>query len=259
MATSRNIDDAVRELCLGLPEAAEARSHGSTEYRVGKRSFASFAVNHHGDGRIALWLNMPAGAQQLYVAAEPRYFFVPPYVGPRGWLGVELDKGLSWRRIGALVREAYAHTAPRPLLARMPPPADIVPPTETVDPEVFDPLSPAWVQEFLDQLRTRCLRLPEVTEISQFGNPAWRAGSKTFCSVHRRGGRLTLYVWVGAERQGLLTLDLRFHVPAYIGNNGWIGLDAEDGVRWEEVETLLLDSYRHFALKRMLRRLEAGE
>jgi hypothetical protein len=251
----KNISDAVRELCLGLPGAAEVSSHGSPEFRVGKRTFASYSVNHHGDGRIALWLNMPPGAQQLYVEAEPERFFVPPYVGPRGWLGVELDRGLDWGRVGALVREAYARVAPPDLLDRLGPPSDIEPPTDTLDPEDFDPLSAPRVQEILAGLRERCLRLPEVTETSQFGNPAWRAGKKTFCTVHRYHRRLELQFWVGADRQSQLTLDERYRIPPYIGHNGWISLDAEDGVIWLEVESLLRTSYQHFALKRMLKAL----
>lgn len=251
----KTISDAVRELCLGLPEAGEVRSHGSPDFRVGKRTFATYVVNHHGDGRIALWLNMPPGAQQLYVEAEPASFFVPPYVGPRGWLGVHLDRGLDWGRIGALVREAYVQAAPAELAADMGPPVDIEPPTETMDPEEFDPLSAPRAREIIAGLRSRCQRLPEVTEITQFGNPAWRAGKKTFCTAHRYGGRLDLQFWVGPERQSQLTMDERYRIPAYIGHNGWISLDAEDGVVWAEVEALLDVSYRHFALKRMLKAL----
>jgi predicted DNA-binding protein (MmcQ/YjbR family) len=252
----KNISDAVRELCLGLPDAQEVRSHGSPEFRVGRKTFATFAVNHHGDGRIALWLNMPPGAQHLYVDGEPEYFFVPPYVGPRGWLGVELDRGLDWGRIGALVREAYAQVAPADLHERMGAPVDIEPPSETLDPEAFDPLSAPRAQEIVAGLRERCLRLPEVTESRQFGNPSWRAGRKTFCTVHRYAGRLELQFWVGPERQSQLTMDERYRIPPYIGHNGWISLDAEDGVVWDEVESLIDLSYRHFALQRMLKALE---
>ena len=63
-----------------------------------------YTINHHGDGRISLWLNSPPGAQEIHVRGEPKHFFVPPYVGPRGWLGVHLNKGLSWKRIAVLVR-----------------------------------------------------------------------------------------------------------------------------------------------------------
>ena len=255
----KSISDAVREICLSLPEAREVVSHGFPEFRVGKRAFATYAVNHHGDGRIALWLNMPPGAQAHYVGAEPDRCFVPPYVGPRGWLGVELDRGMDWGRISALVREAYAQVAAKDQLARLGEPADIAPPTETVDPEEFDPLSAPRVQELLAGLRARCLALPEVTETTQFGNPCWRAGKKTFCSVSRYDRRLALHVWVGPERQSQLTMDERYTIPAYLGHNGWISLDAEDGVMWPEVEALLRTSYEHFALKRMLEALEADE
>jgi hypothetical protein len=254
---ARNITDAVRDICLRLPEAHEVRSHGMPDFRVGKRTFASYAVNHHGDGRIALWLNMPAGAQQMYVEAEPRACFVPPYVGPRGWLGVSLDQDLDWGRIDSLVREAYANAAPDDLVDCLPPPAEVEPPTETLDPETFDPLCAPRAQEIVAGLRERCLALPEVVEAAQFGTPAWKAGKKTFCTVHRYTGRLGIQVWVGAERQAHLTLDERFRVPAYMGHNGWIELDAEDGVIWSEIDALLLESYRHFALKRMLKALEA--
>lgn len=257
MAKTRTISEVVRELCLGLPEAREVRSHGSPDFRVGKRTFASYSVNHHGDGRIALWLNMPPGAQQLYVEVEPEHFFVPPYVGPRGWLGVQLDRGLDWGRIGSLVREAYAFSAPPQLIAQMGPPADVEPPNATVDPEEFDPLSAPRTQEIIAGVRERCLRLPEVTETTQFGNPSWQAGKKTFCTAHRYHRRLELQFWVGPDQQSRLTMDQRYRIPSYIGHNGWISLDAEDGVVWPEVEALLEQSYRHFALKRMLKALEA--
>lgn len=256
--TGKTISDAVREICLELPEAVEVVSHGSPDFRVGKRTFATYVVNHHGDGRIALWLNMPPGAQRLYVDAEPDVFFVPPYVGPKGWLGVELDRGLDWSRVGALVREAYAQAAPEALAAQVVA-KDIVPPTERIDPEEFDPLSPPRVQEILGGLRERCMRLPEVSQTQQFGNPAWRAGKKTFCTASRYHRRLQLHFWVGAGEQSTLTMDERFSIPAYLGHNGWIALDAEDGVMWEEVESLLLTSYRHFALKRMLKALADRE
>lgn len=104
---AKDINQAVREVCLSLPETEEYLSHGSPNFRVLKgKTFATYVVNHHGDGRIALWLNAPEGAQAHYVGAEPRHFFVPPYVGPSGWLGVNLDTGVSWKRIAALVREA---------------------------------------------------------------------------------------------------------------------------------------------------------
>jgi predicted DNA-binding protein (MmcQ/YjbR family) len=252
----RDIGDVIRDICLRLPEAWEKTSHGMAEYRVGKRSFATFAVNHHGDGRIALWLSAPQDAQQHHVGRDPERYFVPPYVGVRGWIGVHLDRGLGWADVDARVREAYLQKASPALADRLGPPEPVAPPDTPMDPERVDPLANPRIQEIVGQLRRVCLTLPEVTETTQFGQPAWKAGKKTFAVAHRYRGRLELQFWVGAEAQTRLTLDERYRIPDYIGHNGWISLDAEDGAMTGELEQLALDSYRHFALKRMRKALD---
>jgi predicted DNA-binding protein (MmcQ/YjbR family) len=254
---AKDIAAAVREICLWFPEAAEVKSHGSPDFRVRGKTFATFVVNHHGDGRLALWLAAPPGAQQLYTEGEPAHYFVPPYVGPRGWLGVQLNRGLEWDSIAQRVREAYLAVAPKQLAAGLPPQPKVAPPTKTIDPEVFDPMQSKRAKAVLGPLRKYCLTLPETTEATTFGNPTWRAGNKTFASAHRYSSRLKLMFWVGADRQAMLTYEPRYQIPAYMGHNGWIELDVEDSIDWSEVEALALDSYRHFALKRMLKRLDA--
>jgi len=88
------LQKSISRLCLAFPETEEFTSHGMPNYRVrGGKVFAMYAVDHHGDGRVALWLNTPDGMQDAYVREEPKHFFVPPYVGPGGWLGLRLDKG----------------------------------------------------------------------------------------------------------------------------------------------------------------------
>lgn len=252
----KNIKEAVREVCLGLPEAEERAGHGMPDYRVGGKVFAMLAVNHHGDGRIALWVHAPPGAQHLHVEGEPAYYFVPPYVGPRGWLGVHLDQGNDWYAIAARVREAYVNVAPKGFTEQLGDPIDIEPPTETVDPEEFDPLTAPHARQKLDTLRTFVATLPETSEGKQFGTPAFKAGKKTFLTVFRHGGRMRLEFWVGPELQATLTDDPRFVIPRYIGHRGWIDLDVEDSIDWDgEVRELALGSYRHFALKRMLKAL----
>jgi predicted DNA-binding protein (MmcQ/YjbR family) len=253
---AKDIAAAVREICLSFPESTEAISHGSPDYRVRGKTFASHVVNHHGDGRIALWLAAPPGAQQRYVESEPDCFFVPPYVGPRGWLGVHLNKGLDWKRVAHHVREAYLVVAPKKLAADLGPAIVIKPPTKTIDPEKFDPLSSKRAKQILGPLRKLCLSFPEASEASTFGTPVWRAGKKTFCGVHRYGGRLKLQFWAGPDRQAMLTFEKRYQIPAYMGHNGWIELDVEDDVDWDEVRELVNVSYRHFALKRMLNELD---
>jgi hypothetical protein len=87
---------AVRKLCLSLPETSERPSHGAPTFFVrGKRAFLMVLTNHHGDGRFAIWCAAPDGMQAMLVEADPDRFFVPPYVGHRGWLGMRLDRGLD--------------------------------------------------------------------------------------------------------------------------------------------------------------------
>src|SRR5947209_7853148 len=69
--------------------------------------------NHHSDGRLALWCNAPPGAQDLLVRKDPGSYFVPPYVGTRGWVGVRLDRGLDWDEITDVIEDAYHASAPR--------------------------------------------------------------------------------------------------------------------------------------------------
>jgi hypothetical protein len=181
---ARGINEAVREVCLSFPEAEEVVSHGSPNFRVRGKTFASYVVNHHGDGRVALWLNAPAGSQDHYAKSEPRHFFVPPYVGPRGWLGVHLDKGLSWQRVAALVRQAYEKVAPPALADSIGETVKVKSPPATLAADEVDPLKSRQAQAILKRLRQMYLSWPEVSEDLQFGSPVWRAGKKTFAWVH---------------------------------------------------------------------------
>ena len=156
----KNISQAVREICLSLPATAEVTSHGSPDFRVEGKTFATYMINHHGDGHLALWLRMPTGSQEYYTQSDPERFYVPPYVGPKGWLGVDLDKGLSWNTIAELVQTAYAEVAPKALALDLPPPIRIDPPTETIDPEEFDPFVASKAQEHLSIIENICLALP---------------------------------------------------------------------------------------------------
>ena len=255
---ARDLHTALRDLCSHLPECEEVISHGSPNFKVRGKSFASYHVNHHGDGRVALWLDAPDGAQQLYTEMEPEHYFVPPYVGPRGWLGVSLVSGLSWSTVCERVREAYLKAAPRALEKSVPDLSKVKPPAKLPGASDIDPFQKPKVRSVLKRLGTLCARLPETEAAEQFGSPVWKAGKKTFVGMHHHTGRLQMTFWVGPDRQAMLTYDSRYRIPAYTGHNGWIDLDVEDGVDWDEVEPLLLGSYRHFALKRMLKALETA-
>jgi predicted DNA-binding protein (MmcQ/YjbR family) len=256
---SKDINDAVREVCLWFPEAEEVPSRGSPDFRVRGKTFATYVINHHGDGIVALWLRSPPGAQQMHSENDPKNYYVPPYVGPRGWLGVRLDRHLSWDTIATRVREAYEEVAPARLSAEIGETISIIPPNRMLTPEEIDPMNAPRARDMLVQMRDICLRLPETSETSQFGNPVWKAGKKTFAGLHHyRGERLSATFWVGPERQAMLTFDdaSRYYIPAYMGHNGWIALEVQDESNIEELKDLALLSYRHFALKRMLKELD---
>ncbi len=110
----------VRAACLVLPEVVERLSHGAPTFFVrGKKSFVMFLDHHHDDGRLALWCAAPPGAQADQVAEDPERFFVPPYVGGRGWLGVRLDRDPDWDEVAAICTEAYRSVAPKRLVAQL--------------------------------------------------------------------------------------------------------------------------------------------
>lgn len=80
----------VRDICLALPGTSERLSHGEPTFFIGKKVFTMFANNHHNDGHVAVWIPVPEGAQAGLIEANPQKFFRPPYVGHRGWVGIEL-------------------------------------------------------------------------------------------------------------------------------------------------------------------------
>jgi hypothetical protein len=99
--------DRVRAICLALPDTSERLSHGTPHWFAGKRNFVSYWDDHHQDGRLALWCAAPEGAQRMLCEADPEHFFIPPYVGFRGWLGVHLNRGLDWDEIAGVIETAH--------------------------------------------------------------------------------------------------------------------------------------------------------
>lgn len=108
----------VRRICAALPETIEKLSHGEPTFFVVKKVFCMFANNHHNDGHIAVWLPAPIGIQEMVVAASPEKFFKPPYVGVRGWIGVELAR-VSDEELEFLLRQAWRLIAPQKLQAAL--------------------------------------------------------------------------------------------------------------------------------------------
>ena len=107
---------AIREICLGLPEVSERLSHGAPSFFVKeKRCFAMVLTDHHGDGRFAIWCAAAEGVQGMLIEADAERFFRPPYVGGRGWLGVQLDR-VDREELAGILEDAYAEVAPAKLV-----------------------------------------------------------------------------------------------------------------------------------------------
>ncbi len=105
----------LRRLCLALPDAHEVEAWGAPTFRVRNKLFAMYAApdNHHGEGREGAWIKAAPGNQGLMVRSAPKRFFVPPYVGPSGWIGVYLDDDPDWDEMADLLRDGYLLVAPK--------------------------------------------------------------------------------------------------------------------------------------------------
>ena len=108
--------DRLRAICLELPEAVEKQAWGDPTFRVRDRIFA---MEKRGDGRISVWLKAPEGSQTVLVGADPETFFVPPYVGHKGWVGMRLDRRPNWDEVAIVVTRSYALIAPKKLAERV--------------------------------------------------------------------------------------------------------------------------------------------
>ena len=98
----------VRTACLALPDVTERPSHGMPAWFVGKKQFCVFSNDHHGDGRVAIVCAAAGGAQAMLVDSDPDAYYVPPYVGHMGWVGVRLDKKLPWSQVASVIEAAHA-------------------------------------------------------------------------------------------------------------------------------------------------------
>ena len=256
---ARTIPLAVRELCLAFPQAEEFESHGSPNYRARKgKVFAVWALNHHGDGHVGLWLNTPA-LEQSRLLASSRHLFKPPYVGPSGWIGIELNRGVAWKYVCELVHMAYLNSSPAKLATQVPRPPTVGAPTVKMKPAEIDRMLAPSAQKALAQLRKICRTLPDVSEDRSMGSVVWRAGKRTFLMLYDYGKGLAAQFWVGIERQGPLEMDPRLSIPPYMGHKGWMSIDLRKGAHADELREFAVESYRHFASRRAVMLLDSQQ
>lgn len=115
----------VRRICLAMPETSERLSHGAPTFFAKKRAFTMFMDNHHNDGHLAVWTAAAPGQQAALIALSPKTYYRPPYVGVKGWVGIELaeidDEELAvhltdaWRIVIAAQGKSPAQRKPKAL------------------------------------------------------------------------------------------------------------------------------------------------
>jgi len=111
----------LREVCLALPETFEKEAWGECTFRVtGGSMFAMTDNNHHQSGHVAVWVKAPPMVQEILVNSDAKRFFVPPYMGPKGWVGVRLDYKVNWEEVAAILKDGYLMSAPKSLGGRVP-------------------------------------------------------------------------------------------------------------------------------------------
>ena len=112
--------ERIRKIANAYPETLEKTSHGApTFFAGGKKVFVMFNDNHHDDGRLAIWIPAPEGAQEILTESDPDTYFIPPYVGHRGWIGIHLTK-IKAAALKAHIHEAWQLSAPKKLQAQLP-------------------------------------------------------------------------------------------------------------------------------------------
>ena len=104
------------EICLALPEASRRDSGSHATFLVRKMTFAYYLHNHHGDGIVSVCCKTPLGENRDMIALDPERFYMPAYIGPRGWVALRLDRGeVDWEEVGRLVIDSYRLVAPKRL------------------------------------------------------------------------------------------------------------------------------------------------
>ena len=104
----------VRRICSALPEVTEKLSHGEPTFFIRKKVFAMISNNHHNDGHVAVWIPAEPGAQEALIHSHPTVYYRPPYVGVRGWVGIELDQ-ISDEDLASHLTDAWRMIAPKRL------------------------------------------------------------------------------------------------------------------------------------------------
>ncbi len=239
----------LRRVCFGFAGVEEKLSHGAPWFHVRGKMFAAFADQHHGDGRIALWCKATLEEQARLVREEPTRYFVPPYVGTRGWVGARLDlPEVDWIELAILLEAGWATVVPRSLAHAAAKPAPPPPRRARTDAAV--------AEAALARLTEACLAL-EGASVERGGKHAtFRVKKRPFAYFidnHHGDGVVgaCFKVETGAQA-GLAAADpVRRFVPAYLGPRGWLGVRLDlSRVDWREVARYARESHARIVAPR---------
>jgi hypothetical protein len=107
-------------ICLALPGTSKEEMHGHAAFKVGKKTFVYYLNDHHGDGIVSLCCKVLPGDNERLIDANPWKFYMPAYIGPRGWVALRLDRAtVDWSEVKELVRGSYEQVAPKKLLQQL--------------------------------------------------------------------------------------------------------------------------------------------
>jgi hypothetical protein len=110
------------DICLALPEARREDKASHAAFLVGKKTFAYYLNDHHGDNIISVSCKVLPRENQFLVQSDPGRFYLPAYIGSRGWIALRMDLAtLNWSEVKELIRGSYVQMAPKRLVAQLKP------------------------------------------------------------------------------------------------------------------------------------------
>ncbi len=236
----------VRQVCFDFPGTEEKLSHGAPFFHVRGKGFASFASGHHNDGRVAVWCKSTLDEQKRLVRTNPAVYFVPPYVGVKGWVGVRLDgDDPDYEALAIVVEEAWRSVVPKKLesAAAKPPPDES--PLPTTDPDVS--------REALEKITAICEALPGTVTERAPGDVTFRVKKRPyvyFLDNHHRDGKIAVCVRLPRDECDELIAKhpSRYYLPAYIGARGWLAVRVDTAkVPWNTISRRITASYESVA------------
>jgi hypothetical protein len=245
-ATTDALLERVRHVCFDFAGTEEKLSHGSPFFNVRGKGYLIFAGRRYGDGSVTVWCKSTADAQQRLVAREPDLYFVPPYMGVKGWVGVRLDRPRSdFDALAILVEEAWSTVVPKKLVGTEP-----KKPAKNV---VYPKTDPDVVKDAFTRLSKLCDALPETVVEGGSQISTFRVGKRPYAyfydNVHR-DGMVSVCFRVAPEEMKELIADApkRYYPVPYMGPRGWVAMRVDVGkVSWKEVARRVTASYESVA------------